>query len=73
MTKNTSFKIPNSFIKNLDFLVDSGFFSTRGEAIKIAIEEYIEENYSFLFKNTGSIDKKENNDEMGKTSPFSEI
>ena len=49
MSKNTSFKIPTSFLGNLDFLVYSGVFPSRGEAIRIAIEDYILENFSFVF------------------------
>ena len=51
MTKNTSFKISDSFIVNLDYLVYSGVFESRGEAIRIAIEDYISDNYNFLFTN----------------------
>lgn len=57
MTKNTSFKIPNSFLNNLDYLVYTGFFKSRGDAIRIAIEDYINDNYDFVFKK----DKKEEN------------
>ena len=49
MTKNTSFKIPSTFLSNLDYLVYSGLFESRGEAIRIAIEDYINDNYNFLF------------------------
>lgn len=49
MNKNTSFKIPDSFLVNLDYLVYSGIFQSRGEAIRIAIEDYIADNYDFLF------------------------
>ena len=50
MTKNTSFKIPQSFLNNLDYLVHVGFFNSRGEAIRVAIEDYIMNNYEFLFE-----------------------
>lgn len=56
MTNNTSFKIPDSFLHNLDSLVSAGFFTSRGEAIRTALEDYINFNYDFLF----SKDKKEN-------------
>lgn len=52
MAKNTSFKIPMSFITNLDYLVHLGFFNSRGEAIRIAIEDYITNNYDFLSSTT---------------------
>ncbi len=56
MTTNTSFKIPTTFLDNLDNLVSTGFFESRGEAIRTAIEDYITYNYSFIF----SKNKKEN-------------
>ncbi len=69
MNKNTSFKIPNSFLVNLDYLVYSGIFKSRGDAIRIAIEDYIADNYEFLFieekkeeKNTNKIAYKLKNE-----------
>ena len=58
MSKNSSFKIPDSFLTNLDCLVNDGVFQSRGEAIRIAIEDYITENYSFL------INKRKNKKEI---------
>lgn len=49
IASNTSFKIPNSFITKLDLLVYAGIFESRGEAIRTAIQEYIEENFSVIF------------------------
>ena len=65
MTKNTSFKIPNTFLSNLDYLVYSGLFESRGEAIRIAIEDYIFDNYSFIFdKAKNECKVNENNKKM---------
>ena len=49
IVSNTSFKIPNSFITKLDLLVYAGIFESRGEAIRKAIQEYIDENFSVIF------------------------
>lgn len=59
MSKNSSFKIPDSFLTNLDYLVHTGAFQSRGEAIRIAIEDYITENYSFLFEKEKRKKRKE--------------
>ena len=67
MLKNTSFKIPASFVIKLDLLVNSGAFNSRGEAIRIAIDDYINENYPFLLEK----DKEEKNSlEKSKKSIF---
>lgn len=57
MVKNTSFKIPNSFIIKLDLLVRSGVFNSRGEAIRIAIEDYINENYKSMLEQENKEEK----------------
>ena len=49
IVSNTSFKIPNSFITKLDLLVYAGIFESRGQAIRKAIQEYIDENFSVIF------------------------